>query len=315
MKLKRSYLSLFALTVCLISACTDYYKNDYKDNSPTSGKLKVYYDEGLQLHVKNQVETFHANYPNAEVQLAQVTEAEAVMALFNDSCEAIVIERGLTDTERSAFASKHYKTNFTQVATTGVALIANKQSALKTLRLGALTQLLKFGTAIQDSTGKEFKPLVLFDKPNSGVLHYMLDTILKTRQLAPVCKIFNSTLESIEYVATHPEAIALIDFSWLSDQDDDLFKKYVSSIKFIPLAADTSAVFAFPDQSNFKLGIYPLARPVLVMRKVGDFTLAKGFESWMAGAKGQLIFLKQGLLPSRQAERNIHINLEGVKEQ
>jgi len=210
--------------------------------------------------------------------------------------------------------SKHYVTNFTRVATTGVALIANQQSALKTLCMGDLANLLKLGAAIKDSVGEDIKPLVLFDKPNSGVLHFVLDSVLKTRVLAPVCKIFNSTKESIDYVSKHPEAIALIDFSWLSDQDDLLFKKYHSTIKFIALAADTSKVFAYPDQSNFKLGIYPLIRPVLVMRKVGDFTLAKGFESWMAGAKGQTIFLKQGLLPSRQAERSIHINMEGATE-
>jgi len=93
---KRYLLVLTVFVVCCLSACTDYYKNDYVDNSPTSGKLKVYYDEGLQLHVKNQAETFQAIYPSAHVQLVQVTEAEAVMALFNDSCEAIVIERGLT---------------------------------------------------------------------------------------------------------------------------------------------------------------------------------------------------------------------------
>jgi hypothetical protein len=44
------------------------------------------------------------------------------------------------------------------------------------------------------------------------------------------------------------------------------------------------------------------------MRKTGEFTLAKGFESFVAGPKGQLTFLKQGLLPIRQAERNVTIN-------
>jgi hypothetical protein len=49
------------------------------------------------------------------------------------------------------------------------------------------------------------------------------------------------------------------------------------------------------------------------MRKTGEFSLAKGYESFVAGPKGQLTFLKQGLLPHRQSERQIKINLEPLK--
>jgi hypothetical protein len=44
-----------------------------------------------------------------------------------------------------------------------------------------------------------------------------------------------------------------------------------------------------------------------VYRNTDDFSLAKGFETFVAGPKGQNTFLKQGLLPTHQQERNIKI--------
>ena len=65
----------------MITSCdTTYFKNDYVDNSPTSGKLKVYYDEGLRLHIENQVYTFESQYPGAKVEPIETTENEAVQA-------------------------------------------------------------------------------------------------------------------------------------------------------------------------------------------------------------------------------------------
>lgn len=309
---KLVYLSAFAV---LLSACTDYFKNDYRDNSPTSGKLKVYYDEGLRLHVRNQAATFESIYHLASFDLHEVTESDAVLALLNDSCEAIVIERDLSETELKAFASRKYHPQHSIVASTGIALIANRQSGLKYADLLQISALLKNGQALLDSTGKEIDNTVLFDKNNSGVLHYLLDSVVRGKALSNKCTVLNGSLESIDYVATHKNAIAFIDFSWISDQDDPLNKKYDSLIRVIPLALDNKHDYAYPDQSNFKLGRYPLMRQVYVFRKTGEFSLAKGFEAFVAGPKGQLIFLKQGLLPYRQAERSIHVTMENKQEE
>ena len=83
----------------------------------------------------------------------------------------------------------------------------------------------------------------------------------------------------------------------------------ISSIKFISIGR-TDTIFFEPNQSSFKTGEYPLTRTIYLLRRSDDFSLAKGFEAFMAGPKGQLTFLKQGLLPIRQAERTIHVNME-----
>lgn len=299
---------------CVLQSCSGPFKNDYRDNSPTSGQLKVYYDEGLAPHVKNQTLTFESQYPNADVELVSTSESEAVQALYNDSCEDIVISRLLNDQEKKAFASKDYSPRFSAVALSGVALITNSSTPVRQLSVDQVKQLLTQPFSVKDSLGNTINLNVLFDKKNSSVLHYATDSLLQGQKLSTSCSILGSTIESINYVAQHKNTIALIDFAWLSDVDDSIYKANKNHIKFVALGSGKNDHYYYPDQSNFKLGLYPFTRTVYVIRKTGDFTLAKGFESYVAGPKGQLTFLKQGLLPARQGERSIQIKMGGNTE-
>lgn len=307
---KRLIFPVILCTFFCFVSCSDYFKNDYNDNSPTSGKLKVFYDEGLQSHVKNQVYTFESLYPNVSVELFEAPENEAVQALYNDSCEAIVISRLLTDKEKKAFESRSFFPKYSAVAKSGVALITNTENPISKLSFEEVAALLTQPFSVKDSSGRNIKITVLFDKNNSAVLHFVLDSILKSKPLASHCNILSSSLESINYVAKNKNTIAFLDFAWLSDVDDSLYKANKTKIRFIALSKPGSTTYELPSQSSFKLSTYPFTRTVYVIRKTGDFTLAKGFESFVAGPKGQLTFLKQGLLPARQSERALDIKLE-----
>lgn len=311
MKNKATYQFVSCL-LCLVflSGCNNYFKNDYDDNSPTSGKLNVYYDEGLHLHVKNQAITFESQYKSAELKIFSVAEGDAVQALYSDSCEAIIISRFLNEKEKAAFASKNYTIVPTAVAKSGVALITNVNTPLQHLSFEQVVDLLTKPFVCMDSLSNETKLNVIFDKNNSSVLHYLMDSVLKGKPFSSNCTILNSTQESINYVAANKNTVAFIDFAWLSDVDDSITKANKDKIKFIPISKLKTDQFEFPDQSSFKLGTYPFTRTVYVMKKTGEFSLAKGFETFVAGPKGQTIFLKQGLLPTKQQERSIEVKLE-----
>src|SRR5690606_17609140 len=121
--------------VLITPSCADYQKDDYKDNTPTSGQLKVFYDEGLRLHVHNQAATFEGLYPRVSVELYEVSENAAVEALYNDSCESIVLSRKLNEQELAAFSSKQHNPQYSAVAKSGIAVIANAQSSLKVISI------------------------------------------------------------------------------------------------------------------------------------------------------------------------------------
>lgn len=310
----RSFL-LYILAPFLLSlsSCSDpYFKNDYKDNSPTSGKLKVYYDEGLFLHVSNQARTFESQYPNARIEEIMSTENEAIQALYNDSCEAIVINRMLSGDEMKTFASKKYIPKYSAVAVSGVAVISSTACCINRITLTELRALISEKNELMDSMKKPCRIKILFDKKNSSVMHYLHDSVLKGGDFSGNCRVMNNSKECLDSVMNSSNTLALIDFSWISDRDDPFYKTFGGQFRILPVANNTAGKmdtleYAYPDQSNFKLGKYPMSRTIYVIRKVGDFTLAKGFESFVAGPKGQTIFLKQGLLPTKQQERSVQV--------
>lgn len=307
---------LLLTAICLLTSCsTPYFKNDYEDNSPTSGKLKVYYDEGLDPHVKNQAVTFESQYHNAHLELFPVSEDDAVQAMYNDSCKAIVISRLLTDKEVKAFASKDLNPRYSAVAKSGIALITNVSTPLDSLSYTQVIDLLTKPFVCKDSISNDTKLNVLFDKSNSAVMHYLHDSVIKGQSFSANCTVLKSSLETINYVASHKNTIGFIDFAWISDSDDSLVKANKGKIKIISIASPKNNVCQYPNQSSFKLGLYPFIRTVYVIRRSGEFTLAKGFESFVAGPKGQTIFLKQGLLPAKQQERNVEIKMEPLGTQ
>lgn len=308
---KFSFIVCFFVTI-IFSSCDNYFKNDYHDNSPTSGKLKVYHTEGLAPHVQNHSATFESQYPGAQVECIQANESDCLLALLNDSCKAIIITRLLGETEIKAFAQKQLSPRYSPLAKTGIALIASKKLKLDKLTVDQVKKLLADELIIEDSLKNKIKLSAIIDNKNSDVARFLLDSLIHQNQFGPNCFATGNCTELIEKISVAENAIGFFDFAWLSDKDDELYKKYSNFIRFIPIGK-TDTLFVEPNQSSFKTGEYPFTRTVYILRKGEDFSLGQGLETFMAGPKGQLIFLKQGLLPYKQGERIIEVNMDPNK--
>jgi phosphate transport system substrate-binding protein len=298
------------IALCFMFSCnTGYFKNDYTDNSPTSGKLKIYCDEGLFLHAKNQARTFEGQYPKASIEVISCLEDEAVNALFNDSCKVIFIAREFNENEKKAFASKAMNPPFSIVAFDGVALITNQNTPLAKISVKQVEEMLTMPVFLADSMDHKTPIRAVFDNSNSSVSHYLQTEVCKGKAFSQNCSAVNCTDEVLEYLAKTPNTIGFIDFARLSDADDPAYKEWMKKLKFIPLG-NGNGLFVDPSQSSFKTMEYPFTRKVYLYRQAPEFSLAKGFQAFVAGPKGQMTFLKQGLLPFKQQERNIEVKFE-----
>jgi len=306
--------ALVFLQVLLLFSCGPSNPEAPKNNNtPTSGELNVYCEDGLEKHVRNQIYTFEAIYYRARLNLFSSSEDQAIQALYKDSCESIVITRLLNKKEIKAFASKKHQPKYSLVAKTAMALICNSSLALNKLRYDEVLALVKSSNSIKDSLGNSVNLNLLIDKSGSAVNNYLKDSLLDGQKLPPYFSTLNSGIDAILYVSTHKNALAFVDFALLSDVDDSLRKVVSKDIRILAIGSKIhNGKYEQPNQSSFKLNTYPFTRNVYVMRKTGDFTLAKGFESFVAGPKGQTILLKQGLLPSRQQERSVTVNFEAL---
>lgn len=299
-----------SLASCLLLTACGLNDDITKKDSPTTGKVNLYFDEGLTLHINNQINTFKTTYEYADIQLKSTTENDCIAGLFNDSCKVIAITRELTQSELEKFNAKNIHTETSVIAKDAIAIIVSKEFADSTISINELTELLK-GNDSSFVKGKRTN--IIFDNQNSSSSHYLKNNVLSNQAFGKNCSATNTTPELMKKIAANPNAIAICDYAWLSDKDDTTTKEFLKSIKILALSKNNNVTAYMPDQSNIATGDYPFIKTLCIIRRAGDFSLAKGIQTFIAGEKGQLMLLKQGLPPNRQEERVIEINMEPLK--
>jgi len=300
---------LFIILSLFIFSCG--LKEDItKKDSPTSGKTNLFYDEGLTLHIKNQIYTFQATYKYADIGLRTSNEKACIEALYNDSSKVIAISRELTKKELAQFQAKNIFPQTSIVAGDAIAFIVSKTFNDSTISIKELTELLKGN----DSTfirGQHIN--IVFDNANSGSTRQLKDSLIPLQSFGKNCTALNNTTELINAISANPKSIGVCDYAWLSDKDDNTTKEFLITIKILAVSKNNNEISYMPDQSNIATKNYPLCRSICIIRRSAEFSLGKGIETFIAGPTGQLMFLKQGLPPNRQEERLIEVDMTPLK--
>jgi len=281
-----------------------------KKDSPTSGKTNLFYDEGLTLHIKNQIYTFQTTYKYADIGLRTSNEKACIEALYNDSSKVIAISRELTKKELAQFQAKNIFPQTSIVAGDAIAFIVSKTFNDSTISIKELTELLK-GNDSTFMTGQHIN--IVFDNANSGSTRQLKDSLIPLQSFGKNCTALNNTTELINAISANPKSIGVCDYSWLSDKDDNTTKEFLKTIKILAVSKNNNEISYMPDQSNIATKNYPLCRNICIIRRSAEFSLGKGIETFIAGPTGQLMFLKQGLPPNRQEERLIEVDMTPLK--
>ena len=281
-----------------------------KKDSPTSGKTNLFYDEGLMLHIKNQIYTFKTVYKYADINLIPSNEKACIEALYNDSSKVIAISRELTEKELAQFKVKNIFPQTSIVAGDAIAFIVSKKFNDSTISITELTELLKGN----DSTFMKGQHInIVFDNANSGSTRQLKDSLIPSQNFGKNCTALNNTTELIKAISSNPKSIGVCDYAWLSDKDDNTTKEFFKTVKILAVSKNNNEIAYMPDQSNIATKNYPLCRSICIIRRSAEFSLGKGIETFIAGPTGQLMFLKQGLPPNRQEERLIEVDMTPLK--
>jgi len=304
----KSFLILFTCSILLFSCGLkdDIHKND----TPTSGKLTLLFDEGITLHIKNQIYTFTTTYKNSDITIMPTDEKACIEALFNDSCKIIAITRELTTKEMAQFVAKNFHPETSTVAYDAIAFIVNKDFADSVISVDQIKNLLKGN----DSSLVKSKHInMVFDNQNSGSTRYLKDSLIPNQNFGGNCKAVNNTKELIKAISSNSTSIGVCDYGWLSDKDDNTTKEFLKTIKILSVSRPNNNLAYMPDQSNIATRNYPFVKTICIIRRSSEFSLGKGIQTFIAGPIGQLMFLKQGLAPYRQEERLIEVDMSPLK--
>jgi phosphate transport system substrate-binding protein len=308
-----NFFSSSASTICIaaslslgLAACSGNPASKTQDDSPTSGKLTVYCEQGMQKQMDNQAFTFESKYVRADINMVYCNENEAVQALFNDSCKVIAMNRCLSKNEETQFKLKNIFINQVFIGKNAVALVVNKEAADSVLSVETLASILA------GDTSHVLKNIV-FESDKASTALYCKDSLLQGKALGRNCYAAKNITDLVDRINQDKNAIGIIDYIWIADSDDSLHNVILSKVNVLPLIAKGSNTAYYPDQSNIETGDYPLGRRMYLIRRGQDFSLAAGFITYVAGPAGQVTMLKTGLAPWRQPERMISVDMKPIE--
>lgn len=306
-------LLIVLLGSVMLAACSK--STSKPSDTPTSGTITITVDEALRPLIEAEVTAFENLYTNAHIKVIYTSEEEAIALMLKDSARATIVSRKLVPEEAEILTKQQYKPRQLKVATSAIALIVNKSNGDTTISMGDLKKILS--GEIQSwgwnrparkggSTGME----VVFDQPNSGILRHLKDSVIRFDTLQKNWFALKGNSEVIDYVSKKPEALGLIDVSWISDRDDSTANKFLDAVQVVRIAGDSGSYQ--PYQAYIAQGRYPLKRDVVMISREAKSGLASGFMSFIAGEKGQRIILKAGLVPATMPVRIVEINRDPI---
>ncbi len=312
--MKRGLIVYFLCMLALVS-CRNT-KSNGDSETLYSGKIKIAVDESFKPIMEEELQVYHALTPEALITPIYCSEVEAMNLFLKDSVRMVIANRSLTERELSSFHTRKFFPESVRMAVSGIALIINKNNPDSLISVNNFRDILTG----KITTWKELNPKsalgklhVVFDNPNSGLIHYAIDSICRGEQLALSLKARKTNGEVIDYVASTPDAMGIIGANWIGNAADSTRLSFNESVRVMAVsnAEHVTPENSFkPYQAYLALKKYPLTHDVFILINDPKGALPTGLMTFLTGDRGQRIILKSGLVPATQPIRVVNVKDE-----
>jgi phosphate transport system substrate-binding protein len=303
-KFLKLFLCVFSTAV--MSSC-DHIQNKQTDTIKT-GTINISADESFKPVIDEQVAAFEASYPDANIIVHYKAEAECLKDILHDSAtRMVIVTRGLAANEGQFFENTiGYIPRWEKIATDAIAVVVNNKSTDTVFTFDELKNLLA------GKSGK--KKSVIFDGLSAtSTVRFAIDSILKGQPFdTSVVKAAKNSQEVLNYVAANTDAIGLVGISWIGNPEDTAQVNMLKKVKMAYVRCDecTDSPYVKPTQLGIETRRYPLVRGLYYILKENYNGLGSGFVDFLQYERGQLIFRRAYLGPSKIGFqiRNVKIN-------
>ncbi len=266
-------------------------------DSETTGTIHISVDETFKPVIDSQIQVFEALNPKAKIIAEYKPEAQCFRDLVKDSTRMIIVTRGLTDDEEKFYQdSFKYSPTWDKVANDAIALIVNVNAT------DSLFSMSKIRGILDGSTGD--KQIAVFDGLTStSTVRFAVDSILRGKPFDPK-KVFavNSSQQVIDYVSKNNNVIGFVGVGWIGDKDDTSQLSFLKKVRIASVECSCSdGDYVKPYQANIMAHRYPLVRGLYYILKENYEGLGSGFANFLEYEKGQLIFRRSYLAPTKMS--------------
>ena len=268
-------------------------------------------DESFFPILDEELEVYHALHAQGELEAIYTDQEDAIRRLMKNEVWLAFTTRRLSQREMDGLKSKSFMPRIIPIAYDGLAIIVNNSNPDTCITVKDFARILSG----EVSNWNEIYPKsklgeidVVFDNPKSSTVTWCVDSILggkpiNSKNIGAVKK----SAEVIDWVEKHENALGIIGSNWLNDKHDTTnvtFKKNITVMKVSRLDSATVRNSWRPYQYYIYNGNYPLIRTIYAILNEPRNGVPSGFAHFCRLPKGQLIFLRAGLLPI-QADINV----------
>jgi phosphate transport system substrate-binding protein len=280
----------------------------------TKGTLTVECDEAVAPVMQAEVAAFQQQYPDAKVNIRVVEAREAIADFANDSVRVIVTARALNDEERTALG-KGKKVEFTEyhVAQTAIAVIADRRSSVKKMRMGELDSIFSGAIPFWPMSGKHTVIDLVVGGVNSSTNEVFREIVLKGKGFGASATPVASSSELVAYVQRHPQALGIVGVAWLRGISDELTVMSLGTPGVAPDSTEPPGQYYSPAQAYVFKKYYPISTPVYLYSREVDRDISLGFIAFVSSAEGQKVIQKAGLVPVTMPVRLVQLTSDQVK--
>lgn len=294
------------IVVLLLSGCSGNGEKQQSDESLSSGTIHISVDETFKPVIDSQISVFIASYPNAKIITHYKPEAECLKDLQNDSIRMVIVTRGLSEEEVNLFRDTlGYAPKFGKIASDAIAVLVNNSAKDSMFAVSDIRGMLN-GTS-----GYKYK-LVMDGNKATSTVRFMIDSVLKDGKLAANVQAAATSEGVIDYVSKNSDAIGFVGVSWIGNKEDSTQLSFLNKVRIanIQCRGCENDVYVKPYQANIVLKRYPLVRGLYYILKENYAGLGSGFSNFLTGERGQLIFKRAYLAPSRMALQVRKVDME-----
>ena len=271
---------------------------------PTIGAIDIVADESIRYIVEQEENIFERTYKYAQVNITYLPEVDMFNKFMTDSIRVIMTTRPLTSEEVKFFEQKNSYPRQTAFATSALAFLVKKNVPDTVFTYEQMISKFR-----DDQNGKLF----VIENAKSGISQEIVQ-LINAETLPKHFYALNSKKEVIDYILTHDNAIGIVDWSDISDSDNQEAKELLSNTELLGISRPLDSIqkgFVKPYQYNLQDRVYPFTRDLYIITSTGKTDVSTGFASFVSGDIGQKIILKAGLLPKYQTERVVEIRNSG----
>ncbi len=285
---------LFIFFASFAIGCNGSGPREHPQESTTRGTIHISADESFRPVIDSQVQVFESLHPEANIIVHYKPEAECLKDLNNDSIRMVIVTRGLDHEEQQIMRQRlGFRPSFGVVAFDAVAVITNNAAADSLFTMGEIRSIAK-GTS-----GLKYQ--MLLDGTNAtSTVRFVRDSLLQGENLSENIVGAQGSEAVIDYISKNNDAIGLLGVSWIGNKNDPQVLSFLEKVKIAGLECrGCDGTYVKPYQANIAGGRYPMVRPLYYILKENYDGLGSGFSNFLIYEKGQLIFQRAYLLPSR----------------